>query len=47
MPDPKLDLVGIEKISSVDYLNAVMACYREGRIAVPVEAGGSAPNRLV
>ena len=43
MPDPKLDLVGIEKISSVDYLNTVMACYREGRVAVPVEAGGSAP----
>jgi len=43
MPGPKLDLVGIEKISSVEYLNAVMACYREGRVAVPVEAGGQAP----
>jgi len=43
MPGPKLDLVGIEKISSVDYLNAVMACYRAGRVAVPVEAGGTAP----
>lgn len=43
MPDLKLDLVGIEKISSVEYLNAVMACYRDGRIAVPVEAGSAAP----
>lgn len=43
MPGPKLDLVGIEKISSVEYLNAVMACYREGRVAVPVEAGAPAP----
>lgn len=43
MPDPRLELVGIEKISSVAYLNAVMACYREGRVAVPVEAGGAAP----
>ena len=43
MPGPKLDLVGIEKISSVDYLNVVMACYRDRRVAVPVETGGSAP----
>ena len=44
MPGPKLDLVGIEKISSVDYLNAVLACYRDGRVAVPVDAGGSPPT---
>ena len=43
MPGPQLDLVGIEKISSVDYLNAVMACYQDGRVAVPIEAGGAAP----
>ena len=43
MPGPKLNLVGIEKISSVEYLDAVMACYREGRVAVPVEPGGTAP----
>lgn len=43
MPAPALELVGIEKVSSVDYLNTVMACYAAGRIAVPVEAGGSAP----
>jgi hypothetical protein len=43
MPETALDLVGIEKIVSVDYIESVMRCYREGRVAVPVEPGGDAP----
>ena len=34
-----LDLVGIEKVASVDYLEKVMGCYRDGRVAVPCDAG--------
>ena len=43
MAEPEHDLVGIEKVSSVAYLNAVMACYAQGRIAVPIDAGAGAP----
>jgi hypothetical protein len=43
MPDPALELIGIEKVSSVEYLNAVMGCYRDGRIAVPVDPGKGPP----
>jgi len=41
---PSLRLVGIEKVVSVDYLETIFACYREGRIAVPIDAGASAPK---
>jgi hypothetical protein len=43
MTDPALELVGIEKVSSVEYLNAVLGCYRDGRIAVPVDPGKGPP----
>ncbi|HWI87034.1 MAG TPA: AMP-binding protein [Sphingomonas sp.] len=36
-------LVGIEKIVSVAYIDAVFACYRDGRIAVPIDPGSAAP----
>jgi acyl-coenzyme A synthetase/AMP-(fatty) acid ligase len=42
--DTSLRLVGIEKTVSVDYIERVLACYREGSIAVPIDAGGAAPE---
>ena len=41
---PSLRLVGIEKVVSVDYLETIFGCYREGRIAVPIDAGAFAPE---
>jgi serine acetyltransferase len=38
-----LELVGIEKVSSVAYLRAIMACYASGRVAVPIDPGAEAP----
>jgi len=38
------DLVGIEKVSSLAYLNAIFDCYEQRRIAVPVEPGAEAPE---
>jgi hypothetical protein len=43
MPAPAIELVGIEKVSSVEYLNSIMACYRADRVAVPIDAGVGAP----
>jgi acyl-CoA synthetase (AMP-forming)/AMP-acid ligase II len=43
MLQSSLDLIGIEKVASVDYLEKVMACYREGRVAVPRDAGTQLP----
>ncbi|MDB5582906.1 MAG: acyl-CoA synthetase (AMP-forming)/AMP-acid ligase [Bradyrhizobium sp.] len=37
-------LVGIEKTASVEYLEWIFDCYRDGRIAVPVDAGADAPE---
>lgn len=44
MLQSSLDLIGIEKVASVDYLEKVMACYREGRVAVPCDADTQLPT---
>ena len=43
MLQSSLNLIGIEKVASVDYLEKVMACYREGRVAVPCDADTQLP----
>jgi len=37
------ELVAIEKLASVNYLEEIFHCYASGRIAVPVDASGAAP----
>ncbi|MBO9712330.1 AMP-binding protein [Sphingomonas sp.] len=44
MPVAAVGLVGIEKVSSIAYLDAIFDCYEQRRVAVPVEPGGSAPE---
>lgn len=44
MPSAEIpSLFAIEKVASVDYLDQVFACYREGRVAVPVDRGAPPP----
>jgi acyl-CoA synthetase (AMP-forming)/AMP-acid ligase II len=43
-PAVDYDLVGIEKTASVEYLEWIFDCYRDGRIAVPVDGGGDPPE---
>src|SRR5437764_420265 len=41
--ESSLQLVAVEKAVSVDYLEKIFACYRDGHVAVPIDAGAEAP----
>lgn len=43
-PVAQYELIGIQKLASVSYLEEIFRCYRSASIAVPVDESGNAPT---